>query len=318
MKILASLLATITGKPRYFPEFEYSKNLWTHNIFRFFGSIFGEVYGIRASVASWRGDDGKDYQYGYTLEAKIAIVESAVRSFFKGFAFKVVILPRLATPMGAPFPNPYLFAIAFDAASGATTGSASLSHTCTGSNLLLYVAIIGDIVTDNLTGVTYNSVAMTVAGKILNPADRWLYNYILVAPSTGANNITESGLVSYMWLSGISYTGCAQSGQPDSHNEAVGQTASTTFTATTTIVASNCWIVGMDYGGGPTGDGTGIRRGTTKDGCQLGDSNGTRGTGSQSFTLAQPSNAYGFVAVSVAPVASATVVKSFLMLLGIG
>ncbi len=85
-------------------------------------------------------------------------------------------------------------AISFDAVSGATqvTGSTlTWSHTCTGSNRALFVSAssLGDSPT--VTGVTYNSVAMTQlwnfdsSGGVSAQSSGW----ILVAPATGAHNI---------------------------------------------------------------------------------------------------------------------------------
>lgn len=84
--------------------------------------------------------------------------------------------------------------ISFDASSGTTaTAQSSLtwSHTCTGANLALFVsaAYAGD--TPTITGVTYNSVAMTqvwqldASGGVVARSSGW----ILVNPATGTHNI---------------------------------------------------------------------------------------------------------------------------------
>jgi hypothetical protein len=299
---LSNLLATFTG-PRYFPEFEWSGSLWTHNVFRAFGAVFGERYGIRPSVASWMGSDGKQYQTAYTLEAQIALVEIWVRSLKTKLVFDFVFVPQLQV---SGMPNigvsPFMFAIATDAFSG-LTNTASLSHTCTGSNLILVSFDVGDF-TDTLSAYTYNSVAMTQVDKQQYPADRFMYSYYQTGPSTGANNITSTGQT-YRLKAGLSYTGASQTGQPDSHAQNTVQGPSTTFTATTTVVASNCWIIALNYGGSATSDGTGTRRGAATDGCNVCDSNGTVGTGSQSVTLGQPNNLYGYQVMSIKPPATA-------------
>jgi hypothetical protein len=59
-------------------------------------------------------------------------------------------------------------AIAVDATSqdhSATATSLTFSHTCSGSNRILFVGIVGDITTDTVTGVTYAGVSMTLVGK---------------------------------------------------------------------------------------------------------------------------------------------------------
>lgn len=305
MPLLAQLLAELTRKPRYFPEFEWS-SLWTHNIFRFFGMIFGEYYGIRPSIASFGGR-----QVAYTLEAQCALFEVWARSLFGKFAFKIVYIPQyqLAGLTQRSF-VPYRFAIAFDAASGVSNNTSnSLSHTCTGSNLCLVATLTGDTVTDNLTDLTYNSVSFFASiVKVLYSTDRWQYLGTLAAPATGANNITQTGSI-FRDLAGASYTGCAQSGQPDSKASKDQSTGGpfTTMAITTTVVASNCWLVGYTYGAGTPVAGSGtILRGTVNGSQSMCDSNATVGTGSQSLNITLPSgNMVGLVA-SIAPAAAAS------------
>lgn len=286
-------------------DFEWSNKSWTHNVFRVFELVFGRRAGIRCEAWSWKDSKGKEYHVAYTFEATCALIETAVRKWFAERQTFRISVPTVELAGGVRFPaSPYLFAIATDAFSG-IANSASVSHTCTGSNLVLVSFVTGDVA-DNLTGYTYAGTNMVQAGKKQETADRWFYSYVLATPATGANNITDTGLT-YRSKGGLSYSGCSQTGQPDSHNELNNQGPSTTFTATTTVVASNCWIVGFDYGGSANADGTGVRRGSTIDGLQNGDSNGTVGTGVQSFTLGQPSNVYGMLAVSIKPVATATI-----------
>lgn len=304
-KILCRILVEVTGKPRYFPDFEWSE-LWTHNIFRFLGMIFGEYYGIRPSVASLT--DGR--QIAYTLEAQCALFEVWVRSLKKSFAFNVILIPQLQLAgMTRGGLYPYRFAIAFDATSGVQTNTSnSLSHTCTGSNLLLAVEVTGDLVTDTLTDLTYNSVSMfSSIVKVNYSTDRWSYLGVLANPSSGANNITETGST-FRNIAGVSYTGCAQTGQPDSKASKDQSTGGpfTTQAVTTTVVAANCWLVGMTRGssGMAAGSGTTLR-GTPTGAEQMADSNATVGTGSQSLNYTYSSgNMVGLVA-SIAPVAAA-------------
>ena len=86
-RILPTIAATLTNHDRYLVkpgrDFEWSSELWTHNVFRFLGMIFGERYGIRPSVCSWNDAQGNSYQVAYTFEAQCALFETWVRTFSK-------------------------------------------------------------------------------------------------------------------------------------------------------------------------------------------------------------------------------------------
>lgn len=142
-------------------------------------------------------------------------------------------------------------ALAVDATStGTTTGtSLTVSHTCTGSNLLLLVgAYTHGTLTDIVTGITYAGTAMTRINTVTNSgggntASR-LYLYYLINPATGANNVVTSLSESRTVLNAnTSYTGAKQSGQPDAGNTAFSATV-TTLGVTITSVADNSWLVG--------------------------------------------------------------------------
>ena len=85
-------------------------------------------------------------------------------------------------------------AIAIDASSltqsAGFTNSVTVSHTCTGTDLILLVGI--HCRTDVVTGVTYNGTAMTFLGKNINSGVVGVQWYYLVGPSTGANNVVVS------------------------------------------------------------------------------------------------------------------------------
>ena len=137
-------------------------------------------------------------------------------------------------------------AIAFDAAvvqNDNSTTEQTIAHTCTGSNLLLLVGFITNNATDIITGVTYNSVAMTrLDAQQGDDSSFYSYVYGLLGPATGANNVVVSASgTSLIWTCVTSYTGVAQSGLPDSSNSAVNNTASS-WTINTTTVADNCWV----------------------------------------------------------------------------
>lgn len=202
-------------------------------------------------------------------------------------------------------------AIAFDAASGSSTNgttSQSHSHTCTGSNLGLVVGVTGDTTGngDNITGATYNGVAMTLVVKA-NDAGRWLYLFYLNAPATGAHNIVVSASVScYIGIAAASYTGVSQSGQPEANAHASGQTQ------TVTTIAANAWTVmaAKDESGSiVAGASTTKRAGDGFGGDLTGifDSNVALAAGSHSLAFSGTSNnnSAGII-VSLAPVASAS------------
>ena len=151
-------------------------------------------------------------------------------------------------------PQP-VHSIALDATSNsgqkASVSSYSWSHTCTGSNLLL---AFGDSHYNKgsdrtATGVTYNSVALTLirsdarSGSAGPDTYYWRTTiYYLVAPATGSNtvSVTLSGTTDNAVGGVVSYTGVAQSGQPDANNGANG--SDTTPTVNVTTIADNCWV----------------------------------------------------------------------------
>jgi hypothetical protein len=205
-------------------------------------------------------------------------------------------------------------AIAFDAATdgGNVNPGTSLtfSHTCTGSNLILFVGFNGDNIggADDVSSVTYNSVAMTLANKQVGAGtggDRNTYLYYLIGPATGAHNVVITCSSSHVIQGGaVSYTGVKQSSQPD--NTAINaETVSSNKTLTTslTTVNDNCWTVLVEncYDGGPgaghPGAGAGTTRRTadgTNGGWGLFDSNAVvHPAGSTSLTTTRVSDPFG-------------------------
>lgn len=138
-------------------------------------------------------------------------------------------------------------AIAFDATTTSSLGSAvtsiTFSHTCTGSNRILFVCTANNGGA-NVTGVTYNGVAMTnIWGALSNGAPSKSYLWYLIAPATGANNVVVSLSASVSVIAKVvSYTWASQTWQPDS-NSSNWPTTTTSFTASTTTVADNSWLI---------------------------------------------------------------------------
>ena len=188
------------------------------------------------------------------------------------------------------------------------------SHTCTGTNLIL---VVGATKTSNdITGITYNSVALT-AGPNQAPTagNEGAQLWFLVNPSTGANNIVITASTTRLTGVAVSYTGAKQTGQPDSSNTGSAASA-TSLSVSTTVVASNCWLVMMtDTSAAGTSAGTGTTlREAASDGSDLWDSNGTVGTGAQALAInATSGNLVGAI-MSIAPSADTSGKNFFLFM----
>lgn len=186
-------------------------------------------------------------------------------------------------------------AIAFDqkSANSATGTSVTISHTCTGSNLIL-MSFVFSTSGDDVSGVTYNGVAMTQAVKAANSyAGGYGYIYYLVGPATGANNVVASRSTSTGTLGILngSYTGAKQTGQPDSTGSSYSATRPISWNQT--ITAVNSWIFGGEMcNGTPTaGTNTFMRNTTAFVGSEgMFDSNADIGSGSQSFSVTSSIN----------------------------
>jgi hypothetical protein len=100
-------------------------------------------------------------------------------------------------------------AIATNASSLTTSGgyanSLTVSHTVAGSNTLLLVGVHCRSASTDVTGVTYNGVAMTLVGTNENSGVTGVQWYSLVAPAAGANNVVVS-LSSYKLFSVLIYS----------------------------------------------------------------------------------------------------------------
>lgn len=145
--------------------------------------------------------------------------------------------------------------IAFDAATNGndTTGtSLTFAHTCSGSNRILFVGIVGNTASNLISGVTYNGVAMTqiASSPVQVPSDRYINLYYLVAPATGSNNVVVSASSStYMAAAAVSYTGAAQTSPIDVDGTTTTASANTLSKALTTTV-DNDWTVMICQAGG--------------------------------------------------------------------
>lgn len=161
-------------------------------------------------------------------------------------------------------------AIAFDNATGTNTTGATnpltFAHTCTGSNLLLIVVTMAEAFPPaaSVTGVTYNSVAMTEMtgfGGLYSDAglDVRLQGWFLVAPATGSNTVSvtySAGSGSRAAIS-ASFTGVDQSTPLENGTNSTGTSTSPSInvTSSATGVVLAGFAVGqptITEGGGQT------------------------------------------------------------------
>lgn len=201
-------------------------------------------------------------------------------------------------------------AIAFDAASGGDgfiVNSFSWSHTCSGSDRILWVAVTAD--SESITPTaTYNGVSMTLGvSQAVGSNKLWLF--YLVAPATGANTVEVAnfGLRTGTGHS-ASYTGASQTGVPDA-TATGGNVLLTSLTVSPTTVADNCWLVMGGFAMGQTisaGTGATLRDGRSSSTDPRGailDSNAAKtpaGSHSIQFTVPSSTTLVGVVA-SFAP-----------------
>ena len=148
--------------------------------------------------------------------------------------------------------------IALDVASNSGLKSAissySWSHECTGENRLL---VFGHshlaTTTRTISAVTFNGDALSYIRNDLRtqvPKYWRTYLYYMVAPDTGAAYtlaVTLSGAVTEAVGGAISFTGAAQTGQPDKNGGANG--TGTIASVSITTIADNSWVVDVFFHG---------------------------------------------------------------------
>lgn len=118
---------------------------------------------------------------------------------------------------------------------------------------------------DDLSSIAYNGDNLTFVQKNSKPSSsEVLYQYYLLNPDTGTNNIVftrgSSGIIIAF---STSYTGAVQSGQPDGTD--TQSTSGTTVTTTVTTSVNNSWMsmAGFYDSGNPTASTNSTQRGTT-------------------------------------------------------
>ncbi len=201
-------------------------------------------------------------------------------------------------------------AIAFDTASGSAAfiaNSLTWSHTCTGADIL-WVGITLSTTSDEVTGVTYNGVAMTQA--VYDSFVWGKYLYYLLAPAAGAHNVVISNTnLRNIVGAAASYSGALQSGVPDATATASG-VGVTSRTATLTTVANNCW--GVLFAGDESADAeTFAGSGSTRRFESHGAAGGANGAFFDSNGAITPAGSYGMTFTQVSPASLHGVAASF-------
>jgi hypothetical protein len=208
-------------------------------------------------------------------------------------------------------------AISRDASSngglGQNVSSLSWSHTlaANASKLIVAAAAFNSSPLVTVSGITCGGRALTHINGITDNSQEDLELWYLDSPPAGAQTIaiTFSGTASSVRGMAVSYIGTAAG--IDSSAAGQNNTAVSSFSQATTVVASYCWLVGnawISFASGVSisgGSGTSIvvkDDATTAD-FVIADSNGITGTGSQALNYSASSSTtwYGAVTASIAP-----------------
>ncbi len=194
-------------------------------------------------------------------------------------------------------------AIAFDAAAGGNSGGSSGPGNPynfngltvgSGANRILIAGVTGDGNTNgDITSVVWDqggtNQSLTQLGTAQSGGSRNMTLWYVVAPTSGNKTLRVSvngSTDGWVLVACACYTGVDQTTPIDSHADHAGQASP--ITATTTVVASNCWLVlvAADTTGSCTaGSSTTQRAGDGLGGniTAIMDSNATVGTGAQSL-----------------------------------
>lgn len=216
-------------------------------------------------------------------------------------------------------PGTAFAAVAYDTsaqiASTLTSSPQTVSITIGAANewLICSVALPGG---KTVSSFTYNGTGLTQLKTGTNTAGQRFYLYSLYNPSTGANDltITPSGADNQN-VACAAYSGGDSTLDSYTSNTYAGGV--TTKTASTTVVASNSWFVGIANANrtSTASSGQTVRQSIDNNVITiLADTNGTVSTGlnSMSWTsTAEPAGGAGtpMYGVSIAPVAAATQAK---------
>lgn len=137
-------------------------------------------------------------------------------------------------------------AIAFDSKTASTTSASatlSFSHTCSGTDRILFVISTANGSAFTTTGVTYNGVSMTKAHELRITTGPIQYMWYLLNPASGSNTVTITNSGSVTAGSAISFNGVSQTGFPDASSTNGSASATSSYNTTITTVADNCFIL---------------------------------------------------------------------------
>lgn len=310
---------------RYRPKIEWSKNSWTHNVFRFFELLFGRKYGIRREMTAEASFNKGKVTVTYTchtFEAFCSLIEQYIRGLIPRKLPVRLYIPQLATTSPLQ-PTPFLFAIAFDNSgegSGSGVTNFSFNFTTSGSDR----GMVGNTVahsTSNFTSITYNSVAMSTAGSAVSGGTLTLVATYLNAPSTGSNSVVTTWDASDTMVTIVaSYTGVFQTGQPSATSSSASiASQSSPFTRSITLVDNNSWAVEAFLVAASASSSTNATIRTQETaiyGAGIADSNGPKAAGnlSQSLTFTGSANC-GAVQLALSPVSLSS--GATLLLMGV-
>ena len=205
---------------------------------------------------------------------------------------------------------PLSCAVAFDAASSGYQNSTSVSwsHTCTGANLFGVIGINLYGASNDITSVTYNGVACASIASIqfAGGVNNFAVLYGIHGPATGAHNAVITRTSSNHIVAGmLSYTGVAQTGQPEASTTAAPGSSAANLPLTMTVTTDQAWLVAVMaavFSGNVFANGTDctLRQNNTLalDGIQgMWDSNTAYAPGSRTITPAFASGNAGVAGV---------------------
>ncbi len=250
------------------------------SVFDFFFPYFknGDNEFIRAeAAASFNSKTGRVYRDFYTFRSFFwhyfnSYVKNPIRDFFEVFKnpypklipyIAVVVLGFSYIFKKGEYSLPILVgAIKYGSASsgssaaGQTTFSLSFTVAAASGNLMFIGSMNADNTTDNITGVTYNSVSATRLTTVL-PTSRFLAVNVLPAPSVGTNNVTvttSSGV--QIDITVWTYSGAKQSTTVGDYVLASSTGTGTTWSQAVTTAGANNWVTSISRFNSATSAGT--------------------------------------------------------------
>lgn len=216
--------------------------------------------------------------------------------------------------------------VAFDAAASAFNNGTTnnFSQTVTGSNMIMFVVAVTSVnsAADVISGITATKGGVDTSMSRIDTFSengQRLYIYHLEGVDTGTNNIKISASASGP-INGysITYSGAAQTGQPDNHTTQTGNTAGDTTVSITTVANNSVPTVFVRHeaAGDWTMDANQFQRFGANSGTQWWDKAAVTPAGSVTLGgTPDMDGGYGMLVESIAP-ATASVDNGILLMLG--